>query len=101
MVWGLNSGVEEIFCAIQTGHKACCTMGSGSFAGVNWPECGAVHLPPSAGLQMGWIYTIASPLCLHGHVTCRTHCLRIIPGRMLSQIIIRIFQEAKMLDLEN
>lgn len=24
--------------------------------------------PPRAGLQMGWSYTSASPLCLHRHI---------------------------------
>ena len=71
-VQGSNPGAGEIFRAVETNpnaHPASCTMGSGSFSGVKQPECGADHPPPSgAGFRMGWRYTSASPVCLHGHV---------------------------------
>jgi hypothetical protein len=45
------------FVPIQTrpkAHQASCTMGTGSFPGVKWPEDGANHpLLPSRRLQMG------------------------------------------------
>jgi hypothetical protein len=49
LVLGANSGGGEIFHAVKTGLGAFCTMGRGSFQGVMWMECGAVH-PPSPGL---------------------------------------------------
>jgi hypothetical protein len=52
MVWGSNPGGGEIFFThVQTGpgaHPASCTMGTGSFPGVNRPGRGADHpSPPS------------------------------------------------------
>jgi hypothetical protein len=40
---------RRFFAHVQTGpgaHPASCTMGTGSFAGVNWPGRGADHPPP-------------------------------------------------------
>jgi hypothetical protein len=49
-------------------HPASCTMGTGSFLGIKWPEHGIDHSPSSAGLWMGWSYASASPLCLSSHI---------------------------------
>jgi hypothetical protein len=48
-VWGSNPGVGEIFRAVQTGpedYSASCTMDTGCFLGIKWPEHRADHPPP-------------------------------------------------------
>jgi hypothetical protein len=55
--YGLDGpGIEsrwgaKFFAHVQTGleaHPASCTMGTGSFPGVEWPGRGADHPPPSS-----------------------------------------------------
>jgi len=49
-------------------HPACCTMGTGFYQRVKWPEFGADHPSPSkAGLWMGCGHSSAPLLCLHRH----------------------------------
>jgi len=63
-VQGSDASEVKIFHAVQTGpavHQPSCTMGTGSFPGVQWLEHSADHASPSyARLQMGWRCT--SPL---------------------------------------
>jgi len=43
-----------------------CTVVFPPGGGVNWPERGVYHLPPSsAEVEMEWSYVSAPPLCLH------------------------------------
>jgi hypothetical protein len=59
----------RFYSVLMEAHLASCTMGSGTFWGVNCLEHGAHHPPPSsARLQMCQSYTSVSPLYLHRHI---------------------------------
>jgi hypothetical protein len=65
-VRGSNPGEGEIFPHVQTGpggHPASCTLGTGSFPGVERPGRGADHPPPSSA-EVGneYSYTSTTPL---------------------------------------